>query len=49
MAAKFAYTIWQWGGDKESVLTACKEISELGYKYFESTKPFIDVFKNDKE
>ncbi len=49
MAAKFAYTIWQWGGEKENVITACREVSELGYKYFESTKPFIDVFKNDKE
>ena len=49
MAAKFAYTIWQWGSEKENVLTAFKEISDLGYKYFESTKPFIDVFKNDKE
>ncbi len=48
MAAKFAYTIWQWGSDKESVITACTEISEVGYKYFESTKPFIDVFKDDK-
>ncbi|MBE6883262.1 MAG: hypothetical protein E7487_01505 [Ruminococcaceae bacterium] len=48
MAAKFAYTIWQWGGDKESVIAGCKEVSEVGYKYFESTKPFIDVFKNDK-
>ena len=49
MAAKFAYTIWQWGSEKENVLTAFKEISDLGYKYFESTKPFIDVFKDDKE
>ena len=48
MAAEFAYTIWQWGSDKESVITACREISEVGYRYFESTKPFIDVFKNDK-
>lgn len=49
MAAKFAYTIWQWGGDKESVLKGMRDVSHVGYKYFESTKPFIDVFKNDKE
>ncbi|MBQ6811219.1 MAG: TIM barrel protein, partial [Firmicutes bacterium] len=48
MAAKFAHTIWQWGSDKESVITACKDVSDVGFKYFESTKPFIDVFKNDK-
>ncbi len=48
MAAEFAYTIWQWGGSKEGVITGCKEVSELGYRYFESTKPFIDLFKNDK-
>lgn len=48
MSAKYAYTIWQWGiADRETVIRACREISEVGYHYFETTRPFIDVYKEN--
>ena len=48
MGAKFAYTVWQWGAEnKEQMIQGIKDIHEVGFEYFESTKPFIDLFKDD--
>lgn len=48
MAAKFAYAQWPWGATtKEEFINACKDLSEVGFEYFESVKTFIDTFKDD--
>jgi len=46
--AKFAYTIWQWGTEnKEQFTQAGKDISGVGFKYFESVKTTINAFNGD--
>ncbi|MBN1445288.1 MAG: TIM barrel protein [Candidatus Omnitrophica bacterium] len=46
--AKFAYTVWQWGTqDKGQFVQALKDITEVGYKYFESVKAAINIFERD--
>lgn len=48
MAAQFAYAQWPWGTKtREEFIQSCKDLSEVGFRYFESVKPFIDTFKND--
>jgi len=48
--AKFAYTVWQWGTqNREEFVEALKDITEAGYRYFESVKAAINVFKGDAE
>jgi inosose dehydratase len=50
MPAKLAYAQWVWGtNSQEQFITSCKELSSLGYKYFESVRAFIDTFKGDRE
>lgn len=50
MGAKFAHTIWQWGSwEKELFIQAAKDIHDVGFEYFESVKPFINLFENDQE
>ena len=50
MPAKLAYAQWTWGtSTKEQFITSCKELSSIGYKYFESVRAFIDTFQNDRE
>lgn len=50
MAAQFAYTTWQWGTqNKVEFIKACKEVSSIGFRYFESVKPFFEIFKDDVE
>lgn len=45
---KFACAIWTWGtSTKEQFISALKDVSSIGYKYVESTKPTINVFKDD--
>ena len=45
---KFACAIWPWGTNtKEQFISALEDVGSLGYKYVESTKPTINVFKND--
>lgn len=46
MSSQFAYAQWPWGtGSREQFIVSCRELSEVGYKYFESVKAFIDTFK----
>ena len=48
MPAQFAYAQWPWGvKTKEQFVQACKDLSEVGFSYFESVKTFIDVFLDD--
>ena len=48
MAAKFACAQWPWGVEtKEQFIQSCKDMSEVGYAYFESVKTFIDTFKDN--
>ncbi len=48
MSAKFAYAQWPWGTDtKEQFIQSCKDLSEVGFEYFESVRAFIDTFKGD--
>jgi len=48
MSAKFAYAQWPWGTEsKEQFIQSCKDLSEVGFTYFESVKAFIDTFKDD--
>lgn len=45
MSAQFAYAQWPWGTDsREQFIVSCRELSEVGYKYFESVKSFINTF-----
>ena len=47
--AKFACTVWQWGTrDREQFVQALKDITEAGYRYFESVKAAINVFDGDQ-
>ena len=46
--AKLAYAQWPWGAEtKEQFVQSCKELSSLGYTYFESVRGFIDTFSGD--
>ena len=48
MAAKFAYAQWPWGTEnKEQFIQSCKDLSEVGFEYFESVKNFINTFKDN--
>jgi inosose dehydratase len=48
MSAEFAYAQWPWGtGSKEEFIVSCRDLSEVGFEYFESVKAFIDTFKDD--
>jgi len=48
MAAKFAYAQWPWGTtSKEAFIQSCKDLSDVGFEYFESVKTFINTFKDD--
>lgn len=48
MSAKFAYAQWPWGmNTKEEFIQSCKDLSEVGFEYFESVKDFINTFKDD--
>lgn len=46
--ARLAYAQWPWGAEtKEQFIQSCKELSSLGYVYFESVRGFIDTFSGD--
>lgn len=46
--AKLAYAIWPWGlKEKSQMITALKDIKEIGYQYFESVATAVDLFRND--
>ena len=48
MSAQFAYAQWPWGTEtKEQFIQSCKDLSDVGFKYFESVKTFIDTFIDD--
>lgn len=48
LKAKFAYAIWPWGlKNKEQMVTAIKDIKEVGFFAFESVHNAIDVFQNN--
>lgn len=48
MSAKFAYAQWPWGtSSKEEFIQSCKDLSNVGFEYFESVKDFINTFKGD--
>lgn len=50
MSAKFAYAQWPWGTQsREEFIQSCKDMSEVGFEYFESVKAFIDTFKDSPE
>ena len=50
MSAKFAYAQWPWGvTTREEFIQSCKDMSEVGFEYFESVKAFIDTFKDTPE
>lgn len=50
MPAKIAYAQWPWGtGSREEFIQSCKDLSEVGYHYFESVKAFIDTFSAEPE
>ena len=48
MKAKLAYAIWPWGlSEREQMVTAIKDIKEVGFRYFESVQTAIALFKGD--
>jgi inosose dehydratase len=48
MKAKLAYAIWPWGlKERQQMITAIKDIKEIGYKYYESVQSALDLFKDD--
>ena len=48
MKAKLAYAIWPWGlSEREQMVTAIKDIKEVGFRYFESVQTAIELFKGD--
>ncbi len=51
MPAKIAYAQWPWGTKtKEQFIESCKDLSDVGFEYFESVREFVDTFKdNPKE
>lgn len=45
MKNTYAYTIWQWGTDTEEQFeTALREVSAVGFKWFESIGATIEIF-----
>jgi len=47
MSEKIAYAQWPWGVmTRQQFIDSCRELSEVGYQYFESVKSFIDTFIN---
>lgn len=50
MKAKLAYAIWPWGlSTREQMITAIREIKEVGYRYFESVQKAVELFKGDSK
>ncbi len=48
MKAKLAYAIWPWGlSQRDQMVTAIKDIKEIGFRYFESVQTAIELFKDD--
>ena len=47
--SELCYAVWSWGGDREQIELAAKEISEIGYKKFETTQSAIRTFNFDAE
>lgn len=48
MKAKLAYAIWPWGlKERNQMITAIKEIKEVGFHYFESVQSAVELFKDD--
>lgn len=48
MQLKYAYAQWPWGvSNKDEFIQSCKDLSEVGFTYFESVKAFIDVFQDN--
>lgn len=48
MKAELAYAIWPWGlSEREQMITAIKEIKEVGFRYFESVQKAVELFKGD--
>ena len=48
MAVKFACAQWPWGVEsKEDFIRSCKDMSEAGFRYFESVSAFIDTFSSN--
>lgn len=47
--SELCYAIWSWGGDKEQIELAAREISEIGYKKFETTQAAIRTFNYDSD
>lgn len=48
MPAKFAYAQWPWGTKtREEFIDACRDMSDVGFRYFESVKAFIEVFQDN--
>lgn len=50
MSAKFAYAQWPWGTqNKEQFIESCKDMSAVGFEYFESVKSFAQTFRDIPE
>lgn len=48
MKAKLAYAIWPWGlSNRDQMITAIKDIKEVGFNYFESVQIALELFKDD--
>lgn len=48
MKAKLAYAIWPWGlSEREQMVTAIRDIKEVGFHYFESVQNTVELFKDD--
>ena len=44
MSAKFAYAQWPWGTEtKEAFIQSCKDLSEVGFEYFENGGDKVEV------
>lgn len=43
--AKLAYAIWPWGLEKDQMIQGMRDIREVGFRYFESVTPAVDMFR----
>lgn len=50
MQDQFACAQWPWGtSTREQFVQSCKDLSEVGFRHFESVKTFIDTFRDQAE
>ena len=46
--SRFAYVEWSWGAkEKQQLITACKELSEVGFHNIELVRDFVDIYNGN--